>query len=174
MVHPLPAARDQSVDAEARLGVNKALAVRRGHARYVSRGGGPPRPAVVVVPVRLVHQVGRPRLVLLQVVAGVVHLVPGTLHRGFDVLLGAERAGGPRGSLSVGQRRDPLVCVAERVAVALQRVVALQQALRVPVRRGLLHAAGLRVHDGCAGGEDVVVVRRCGRHDSRSRTGRSY
>lgn len=74
----------------------------------------------------------------------------------------------------MGQRRDPLVRVAQRVAVALQRVVALQQALRVPVRRGLLHVARLRVHDGCAGGEDVVVVRRCGRHDSRSRTGRSY
>ena len=111
---------------------------------------------------------------MLQVVAGTVHLIPGALHRWFDVLLCAERAGGPRGSLSVGQRRDPLVCVAERVAVALQRVLALQQALRVPVRRGLLHAAGLRVHDGCAGGEDAVVVRRCGRHDSRSRTGSSY
>lgn len=149
------------------------MAVRRAHARNVSRGGGSPRPAVVVVPVRLVHQVRRPRLVL-QVVAGVVHLVPGALHRGFDVLFRAERAGGPRDSLSVGQRRDPLVRVAERVVVALQRVVALQQALRVPVRRGLLHAAGLRMHDGCAGGEDVVVVRRCGRHDSRSRTGRCY
>lgn len=173
VVHPLPAARDQPIHAEARLGVNKALAVRRRHAWYVRRGGGSPCPSVVVVPVRLVHQVGRSRLVL-QVAAGVVHLVPGALHRGFDVLLRAERTGGPRGSLSVGQRRDPLVCVAERVAVALQRIVALQQALCVPVRRGLLHAAGLRVHDGCAGGEDVVVVRRCGRHDSRSRTGRSY
>lgn len=173
MVHPLSAARDQPVDAEARLGVDKALAVRRRHARYVRRGGGSPSPAVVVVPVRLVHQVRRPRLVL-QIAVGVVHLVPRALHRGLDVLLRAERAGRPWCSLSVGQRRDPLVCVAERVAVALQLVVALQQALRVPVRRGLLHAARLRVHDGCAGGEDVVVVRRCGRHDSRSRTGRSY
>lgn len=60
MVHPLPAAWDQPVNAEARLRVNKALAVRRRHARYVRRGGGSPRPAVVVVPVRLVHQVGRP------------------------------------------------------------------------------------------------------------------
>lgn len=175
VVHPLPAARYQPVDAEARLRVNKALAVRRRrHARYVRRRArGSPRPGVVVVPVRLVHQVRRPRLVL-EVAAGVVHLVPCALHRGLDVLLCAERAGGPRGSLSVGQRRDPLVRVAERVAVVLQRVLALQQALRVPVRRGLLHAAGLRVHDGCAGGEDVVVVRRCGRHDSRSRSGRSY
>lgn len=110
---------------------------------------------------------------MLQVVAGAVHLIPGALHRGLDVLFCAKRTGGPRGSLSVGQRGYPLVCVAECVAVALQRVVALQQALRVPVRRGLLHAAGLRVHDGCAGGEDAVVVRRCGRHDSRSRTGLS-
>lgn len=173
VVHPLPASWDQPVDAETRLRVNKALAVRRRHGRYVRRGGGSPRSAVVVVSVRLVHQVGWPRLVL-QVAAGVVHLVPGALHRGFDILLRAERAGRPRRCLSMGQRRDPLMCVAERVAVALQRVVTLQQALRVPVRRGLLHAAGLRVHDGCAGGEDVVVVRRCGRHDSRSRTGRSY
>lgn len=111
---------------------------------------------------------------MLQVAVGVVHLVPRALHRGLDVLLRAERAGRPWCSLSVGQRRDPLVRVAESVAVALQLVVALQQALRVPVRRGLLHAARLRVHYGCAGGEDVVVVRRCGRHDSRSRTGRSY
>lgn len=173
VVHPLSAARDQPVDAEARLGVDKALAVRRRHARYVRRGGGSPSPPVVVVPVRLVHQVRRPRLVL-QIAVGVVHLVPRALHRGLDVLLRAERAGRPWCSLSVGQRRDPLVCVAESVAVALQLVVALQQALRVPVRRGLLHAARLRVHYGCAGGEDVVVVRRCGRHDSRSRTGRSY
>lgn len=60
VVHPLPAARDQPVDAEARLGVDKALAVRRRHARYVRRGGASPSPAVVVVPVRLVHQVRRP------------------------------------------------------------------------------------------------------------------
>lgn len=60
MVHPLPAARDQPVNAEARLGVNKALAVCRRHALYMRCGGGSPRAAIVVVPVRLVHQVGRP------------------------------------------------------------------------------------------------------------------
>ena len=184
VVHPLSAPRDQTVHAEPRLGIDKALAVRRRHAWYVcGGGGGPPRPRVVVtVPVRLVHQVGRSRLVLLLllllllevVVAGVVHVVsPAPLHAGLDVLV-AERARGPRGAFPVRQRRDPLVRVAERVTVALQRVVILQQGLRVPVRRGLLHAAGLRVHDGCAGGEDVVVIGRCGRHDSRSRTDRSY
>jgi len=60
VVHPLPAAWDQPVDAETRLGVNKALAVSRRHGRYVRRRGGSPRPTVVVAPVRLVHQVGRP------------------------------------------------------------------------------------------------------------------
>ena len=68
------------------------------------------------------------------------------------------------------------VSVAERVPVALQRaVVALHQALRLAVApRALLHAAWrLGVHDGGAGGEQAVVVRRCGRHDSRSRTERS-
>lgn len=60
VVHPLPAARDEPVDGEARLRVNKALAVCRRHALYVRRRGGSPRAGVVVVPVRLVHQVGRP------------------------------------------------------------------------------------------------------------------
>lgn len=60
VVHPLAAARDQPVDAEARLGVDKALAVGGRHARDVRRGGASPGSAVVVVPVRLVHQVRRP------------------------------------------------------------------------------------------------------------------
>lgn len=123
--HGLAAAREQPVDAEARLGVDQALAIGVRHARDVRRGSGPPRAPIVVVPV--MHQVAR---LVLQVTAGVVvvHVVPCALHRGLDVLLR------PWGRLSVGQRRDPLVRVAERVAVALQRVVALQQALCVPVR----------------------------------------
>ncbi|XP_067366172.1 uncharacterized protein [Channa argus] len=124
--------------------LGKLLQVVRGRRILV-------RVVVVALWPVLVLMLGRRVAVFAEVAAGVVHLIPCALHRGFDILLCAERAGGPRGSLSVGQRRDPLVCVAERVAVALQRVLALQQALRVPVRRGLLHAAGLRVHDGCAG-----------------------
>ncbi len=68
----------------------------------------------------------------------------------------------------------PLVRVAKRVTVALQRVVTLQQGLRVPVSRGLLHAHRLRVYNRWAGGEDIVMIGCCGRHDSRSRTDRSY
>lgn len=116
-------------------------------------------------------------------------------HRGLDVRL-AQGAGGPRGAVAaaaapaaapapaaaapaaaaVGQSGDPLVSVAERVPIALQRaVVPLHQALRLAIApRALLHAARrLGVHDGSAGGEQAVVVRRCGRHDSRSRTERS-
>lgn len=94
----------------------------------------------------LVQQVCRLRLLLLLLQTGrVLQLLPVPLQRGLNVLL-IEGAGGPRRPLRVRQRRDPLVRMAERVCTALQRILALQQALRVAVRSCMLHAAGLQVH----------------------------
>lgn len=132
-------------------------------------GGRRPPGARVVMRARL-HQ--------MRLSGRMLQLLYFALQGGLNVLL-AQRAGGPRRSLSPvrQRRRQPLVRVAERAPAALQGgVLALQKTLRVPVgRRRLLHAAGLRVRDdGRAGREDAVVVGRRGRHSVRERAFDSY